>query len=237
MTDLAEELDLLDGEVTSPWDPEEPVPVVPPEVRRKLQDMEFNRRERARIAAGADEPPVEAEDVQAPTPVPQVRVRRVGIARSRVIDLRRVGKTQLALWTAEAPPERPGVDYDRPANRNECRGGERPCPFVSCMHHLYLDVSPTNGAIQFNFPGLDVDDLAETCAIDIADRGGVALEVIGSVLNVTRERSRQIVVKALRKIRRALERVAVEANFNPAGEGVDIDEPEVDRPDQEDDDG
>ncbi len=185
MTDLAEELDLLDGEVPSPWDPEELIPVVPPEVRRKLQDMEFNRRERARLTAGADEPPVEAEDVQAPAPVlpvPQVRVRRVGIGRSRVIDLRRVGKTQLALWTAEAPPERPGVDYDRPANRSECRGGARPCPFVSCMHHLYLDVSPTNGAIQFNFPGLDVDDLAETCAID-------------------------------------------------------IDEPEVDRPDQEDDDG
>ena len=30
-----------------------------------------------------------------------------------------------------------------------------PCPFVSCRHHLYLDINPESGAIKVNFPGLE----------------------------------------------------------------------------------
>lgn len=36
-----------------------------------------------------------------------------------------------------------------------------PCPFVSCRHHLYLDVNPETGAIKVNFPGLNRLELAE----------------------------------------------------------------------------
>ncbi len=50
-----------------------------------------------------------------------------------------------------------------PATRSQClsfRSGN-PCPFVSCRHHLYLDVNPESGAIKVNFPGLERLELAE----------------------------------------------------------------------------
>ena len=45
-------------------------------------------------------------------------------------------------------------DVVKPKERAECGNGERPCPFVSCKHHLYLDVSAKTGAIKLNFPDL-----------------------------------------------------------------------------------
>jgi hypothetical protein len=72
---------------------------------------------------------------------------------------------------------------------------------VSCGHHLYLDVNPQSGAIKLNFPHLEVWEMAETCALDVADRGGITLEEVGAILNLTRERIRQVEVRGLTKIR------------------------------------
>ena len=55
------------------------------------------------------------------------------------------------------------------ATRAECAEGPRPCPYVSCKHHLYLDVNPETGSIKLNFPDLEVDEMAETCSLDVAD--------------------------------------------------------------------
>ena len=77
----------------------------------------------------------------------------------------------------------------------------RPCPFVSCAHHLYLDVNPDSGAIKLNFPHLEVWEMAETCSLDVADRGGITLEEVGAILNLTRERIRQVEVRGLYKIK------------------------------------
>jgi DNA-directed RNA polymerase sigma subunit (sigma70/sigma32) len=41
----------------------------------------------------------------------------------------------------------------------------------------------------------------ETCALDVADRGGITLEEVGEILNLTRERIRQVEVKGLEKLR------------------------------------
>lgn len=93
------------------------------------------------------------------------------------------------------------VEYDRPRNRTECRNGPRPCLFVSCKHHLYLDVNPETGSIKLNFPDLEPWELEETCALDVAERGGITLEEVGEILNLTRERIRQLEVSALQKLR------------------------------------
>ena len=93
------------------------------------------------------------------------------------------------------------IPYDRPMNRSECRSASRPCRFVACKYHLYLDVNPETGSIKMNFPELDVWQMEEPCSLDVAERGGVTLEEVGDILNLTRERVRQVEVTGLSKIR------------------------------------
>jgi hypothetical protein len=64
---------------------------------------------------------------------------------------------------------------------------------------LFLDISPAG--IRFNFPGKEPDELRHSCALDLADLGGLKLHEVGDVLHVTRERIRQIEGAALAKIR------------------------------------
>jgi Sigma-70, region 4 len=75
----------------------------------------------------------------------------------------------------------------------------RPCLFVSCRHSLYLDVSERTGAIKFNLPDLEPAevDAQASCSLDVADQGGTTLEDVGEMMNITRERIRQVEVKAL----------------------------------------
>jgi hypothetical protein len=61
-------------------------------------------------------------------------------------------------------------------------------------------VSARTGAIKLNFPDLEVWDMNESCALDVADRGGTTLEDVGAIMNLTRERIRQVEVKALAKL-------------------------------------
>jgi hypothetical protein len=109
-------------------------------------------------------------------------------------------KAELAAGRA-LYPER--TAHLRPRLRGECAGGHRPCPFVSCKHHLYLDVSEKTGAIKLNFPDLEVEQLGESCALDVADRGGTPLEHVGAIMNFTRERCRQVEVQALARLEAA----------------------------------
>ena len=88
----------------------------------------------------------------------------------------------------------------RPKTRGECENGERPCPFVSCRYHLYLDVLPS-GNIRLAFPDLELEDLQETCALDVADRGGLSLEETARANNVTRVRIQQIEAHAFNKLK------------------------------------
>lgn len=88
-------------------------------------------------------------------------------------------------------------DVDRPATRGDCHQAPGPCPFVSCKWHLYLDVNEETGAIKFNFPDKDVDELVQTCALDVADEGPHHLEAVGDLINATRERVRKIEAAAL----------------------------------------
>ncbi|HEY2364898.1 MAG TPA: sigma factor-like helix-turn-helix DNA-binding protein [Polyangiaceae bacterium] len=127
----------------------------------------------------------------------QRRSRRKREVRARTISVKRMTKRELELGRL-LYPDVEGVE--RPEMREDCQGGERPCPFVSCKHHLYLDVSARTGAIKLNFPDLEVWEMNETCALDIADRGGATLEEVGAIMNLTRERIRQVEVKGLAKL-------------------------------------
>jgi hypothetical protein len=131
--------------------------------------------------------------------IDQRRSRRKRPVRARTISVARTPKRDVLALRALRPS---GVEssLDRPKNRAECADGPRPCPHVGCRYHLYLDVSPNTGAIKLNFPDLEVWELAISCALDVADSGGIKLEDVGALINVTRERIRQIELKALSKL-------------------------------------
>jgi hypothetical protein len=126
----------------------------------------------------------------------QRRSRRKREIRARTISVKRMTKRELEIGRMLYPE----TDYPKPRTRAECLEAPRPCPYVSCKHHLYLDVSARTGAIKLNFPDLEVWDMVETCALDVADRGGTTLEDVGAIMNLTRERIRQVEVKALAKL-------------------------------------
>ena len=92
------------------------------------------------------------------------------------------------------------IEARRPRSRADCATGPRPCMFISCKHHLYLDVNPSTGSIKLNFPDKEVWELRETCALDVAERGGMTLEEVGEILNLTRERIRQVEAAGLKKL-------------------------------------
>ena len=139
------------------------------------------------------------------SPQPEVaRIRRKvhgagrdGRVRSKTIAPKRLTRDERRLSELLVYPE----DVQRPMTREECKAMPRPCPFVSCSHHLYLDVNPESGAIKLNFPHLEVWEMAETCSLDVADKGGITLEEVGAILNLTRERIRQVEVRGLVKIK------------------------------------
>jgi hypothetical protein len=133
---------------------------------------------------------------EAPITREQRRSRRKRDVRARTISVKRMTKRELEIGRLLFPEN----DYWKPRTRTECADGPRPCPFVSCKHHLYIDVSPRTGAIKLNFPDLEVWELNESCALDVADRGGTTLEDVGAIMNLTRERIRQVEVKALAKL-------------------------------------
>jgi hypothetical protein len=120
--------------------------------------------------------------------------RRRSRPRSKTIALKRLTRAELALGASLYPPVEDDV---RPRTRAECRDMPRPCPYVSCKHHLYLDINPHTGSIKINFPDLEPWELAHTCALDLADEGARTLEEIGEITNLTRERVRQLEVRGL----------------------------------------
>jgi hypothetical protein len=120
------------------------------------------------------------------------RPKRVG-KRPMTLSMRRQSKRELEELRAKYP----GPKTQLPATRGECEGHEGPCPLVSCRWNIYLDVNPRNGNIKLNFPDKEVWELPATCALDVADRDGVTLEELGALVNLTRERARQIVDRGL----------------------------------------
>ena len=122
--------------------------------------------------------------------------RRKRPVRARTIPIKKMTREQLRLGRLLYPE----TDHGMPSTRGACDGGERPCPFVSCKYHLYLDVNPETGSIKLNFPDIEVWEMTETCSLDIAERGGVTLEEVGEIMNLTRERIRQLEMSGLERL-------------------------------------
>lgn len=81
-----------------------------------------------------------------------------------------------------------------PKTRAHCADGPRPCRRVLCRYHLVYDIS-RKAPGDFKLP--------ETCALDVAEANteGLTLREVGSLLGMTREGAREILVLALAKTR------------------------------------
>lgn len=176
-----------------------------PDERRRYED----RRER--IARDAEAARVAAAAAQRLVADRIVQARREEDARRRTVEA-----------VAVAPVKRLAiveVDDGRPRTRGECASAERPCPWISCRHHIFVDVTSSGSIVRDGVSHLPLkagalvaEEFAEeasdalcsmqdTCSLDVADRGDATLHEVGELLGVTRERVRQIESIALVKLR------------------------------------
>jgi hypothetical protein len=136
------------------------------------------------------------------------------------------------------------VLHQRPKTRGGCAlpNGLRPCPWVSCRHHLlHLDVLQ-DGSLKVDHQQLDIDaspaaaerfieavaehvsHMRHTCSLDVADRGDATMEAVGKVIGVTRERVRQIEAKGLIAVKRTAGRRELKPD-RPGPSGKSLPEP------------
>lgn len=170
-------------------------------------------------------------DADPPKPPRPKRIRpRRSRPRHRTVAAKDITKTSLREeWARLAMYDDVDAELQpRPRTRAECPI-ERPCPWVGCVHHMFLDVNPETGSIIFNFPELEPWEMVtESCELDLAARGGMTLEDVGTQMNITRERVRQLEVRALIKSKapaREAELYEVEIGGNhrsPLGELEDM---------------
>jgi hypothetical protein len=92
---------------------------------------------------------------------------------------------------------------ERPKTRSDCKDGPRPCPWVSCKYHLALEVTRFGG-LKHRFPGTELEDMPQTCLLDVTDEGPKGLDVVGYLMNIGKERVRQIEEQAKESFKEAL---------------------------------
>ena len=158
--------------------------------------MDLNEKDEAKIEKSAALSESEAETSESTLSM-RKKAQHKRKSRSKTIAPKRLTKEELRQSTLLSSMD----ESERPGSRKECMGVARPCPWVSCKHHLYLDVNPETKSIKLNFPHLNVWEMNHTCSLDVADRGGTTLEEVGKILNLTRERIRQVEVRGLTKLK------------------------------------
>lgn len=155
-------------------------------------------------------PGVAAEEKTTPLERERLRSTRkgIGLGESKITEnLKHVSNNEREEARRWLPVYDEYADQ-RPKTRGDCVDAPRPCPWISCRHHLYLEVKTTgvtkDVAIIMNFPDVAPEDVPpdRSCALDVADQGGATLEDVGRLTNLTRERMRQVQARAILKLER-----------------------------------
>lgn len=87
------------------------------------------------------------------------------------------------------------VLHGRPRTRRDCKNVPRPCPFVGCRHHLWMELLPSSRDIKPNLSkALPWEMPHASCSLDVADANpnGMTLLDIGRYFKISRERIRQV---------------------------------------------
>jgi len=127
----------------------------------------------------------------------------------------RISKAEILALRKETPDD---GKRRLPVTRADCAEGPRPCPLVSCRHHLYLEVSPS-GNVRLNFPDIPPEEMVVSCSLDLADEGPLTLDQLAQVINLTRERARQVQDLALGRIEALLRQEGIDEGGVDAEQG------------------
>lgn len=87
------------------------------------------------------------------------------------------------------------LNMEAPVTRADCVGGPRPCPWIRCKWHAIWYLKPRlhymKNLTDQQIVGI-ISAMKHSCVLDICDQGGATLDLIGELLQTTRERVRQI---------------------------------------------
>lgn len=96
----------------------------------------------------------------------------------------------------------------KPSNYSECLslglGLTQPCPYRECRYHLVEGKRQRTYSGQLCRSTREADDGLETCALAVAQDGGLTGAEVGAMLGISRQRAEQIEATALLKIRKRL---------------------------------
>ncbi len=95
------------------------------------------------------------------------------------------------------------AERPRPRTRGECVDGPRPCPWLSCRHHLGLVRVLKTGELRLQARSLE--QLVETCALDAADNGEHNASDLADLLGVSRKTVHEEIASALSKVRKSID--------------------------------
>ncbi len=138
------------------------------------------------------------------------RYRARYLPRAHTVSVKRIGNAIMRESQAETREYTTSI----PRTYGECQERalgtpSNPCAHLRCTHSLLLDVSDDTGSYKVTWPHLTSGHYGDeyeqlprhTCALRVAEQGGMTLDEIGEIMNLTRERVRQIETKALLRLR------------------------------------
>jgi hypothetical protein len=91
-----------------------------------------------------------------------------------------------------------------PATRAECAGIARPCNRYSCIHNLTPETERAGKPHHGIHPHPVLVEKAQSCELDVSDRGKQTPKQVGEMLGLTPERVRQLEDRAMRKMELAI---------------------------------
>ena len=79
-----------------------------------------------------------------------------------------------------------------PPSRESCESGSRPCPIISCRHHIIWAMSKKIWKRSDSEIVSLILSLSESCVLDVAEYGGLTQERVGELLHISRQRVTEI---------------------------------------------
>lgn len=91
-----------------------------------------------------------------------------------------------------------------PATRAECAGIERPCKRYACLHNLTPETERAGKPHHGKHPDPVLVEKAESCELDVSEKGRHAPKEVAQLMGLTPERVRQLEDRGMRKMELAI---------------------------------